>query len=187
MLKGLPLDAGQELPAGTPLVQCGARGRVWLIRKGYVDLYLARRGEDGAFVSRRKLARVKEGELLFDLPPEDDCVPIFVPGPEAVCLAYDSRKLRDQAEVRRAREAFLAGLDGENAWEPMPAPGALTDFEVKSLYRSIIKRAVANAAFRDLLAKDPRAAATQALGRPLPEGFALRIEFERPDETVLVV
>lgn len=220
MLEALSSADGQELPAGTPLVQCGARGRAWLIVEGRAEFFLARRGADGAFEARRPLFRVEAGGVGFDLPQVSlggrAFTPVFVPAEGSRCRAFNSIKLGaalDAAGLARlgaARDGFSARLgcaasaSFEEAWgsweralrtaaadadafEPVPAPRGLSDFEVQSLHRGVVKRAVTDPAFRRLLAADPRAAAKLVLGRPLPDDFSLRIEFEKPDETLVVL
>jgi hypothetical protein len=220
MLEALTSANRQELPVGTPLVQCGARGRAWLVVEGRADFFLARRGPDGAFESRRPLFRVEAGGVGFDLPEVSlggrAFTPVFVPAEGARCAAFNAVKLGAEldadglARLSEARDGFSARLGcaaaasfedawrswelalrtaaaDESAFEPVASSGGLTDFEVQSLHRGVVKRAVTDPAFRRLLAADPRAAAKIILGRPLPDDFSLRIEFEKPDETLVVL
>ena len=61
----------------------------------------------------------------------------------------------------------------------------LSEFEKACLYRGLVKRACTDPQFRNLLRRDPRAAAVRVLGRPLPEGFVLKVAFEGAGERIV--
>ncbi|HVC08390.1 MAG TPA: hypothetical protein VNH15_00440 [Elusimicrobiota bacterium] len=150
-------DIGQELPAGVPYVQCGSEGRAWLVLEGRLDLFLARRDADsGVFIRRHRLLRVSSGEFLFDLmeisAARGRFTPIFTPGAQARCAAFDARRLdgrADAAESKRLREglAHFNSLLGEGA-EKIPAPAFSQSFadnlqSAREFWREILAERVA--------------------------------------------
>ena len=131
-LAEVALARGERLVGGgNRPIALSEPGMVWYVVKGAVDVFVAKRDEDGSAADFKQLLRLEPGRLIFGVAPDADLssavyVGKGLPDTEVRCLPVADVAGADTADALvREVDAWVAGIAATIARQivPRPRPG----------------------------------------------------------------